>query len=98
MLAIKLVIYILLLVIISSFSVINMGEVEINYYDWNFHEYKTHIPLFWVICGSFGSGLLLAWFSNGFKNVKLKSNLRKSSRTINVLNQELEKNREKEAA
>jgi|TARA_B110000438_G_C15576660_1_gene547733 uncharacterized integral membrane protein len=98
MLAIKLVIYILLLVVISSFSVINMGEVEINYYDWSFHEYKARIPLFWVICGSFASGLLLAWLSNGFKNVKLKSNLRKSSRTIDGLNQELDKHREKEAA
>ncbi len=75
-----------------------MVPVEITYYDWNFHSHTTHISLLYVILSSFLIGYFLAKLNTVFGSIKLKSNLRKSDKTIESLNQELGKHRAKEAA
>lgn len=98
MLTFKLIFNILLLIVITSFSVKNMTPVEITYYDWNFHTYTTHISLLYVILSSFLIGYFLAKLNTIFGSMKLRSNLRKSERNVEALNQELGKHKAKEAA
>ncbi len=75
-----------------------MTPVEITYYDWNFHTYTTHISLLYVILSSFLIGYFLAKLNTIFGSMKLRSNLRKSERNVEALNQELGKHKAKEAA
>ncbi len=96
--AFKLIFNILLLIVISSFAVKNMAPVEITYYDWEFHMHTTHTSVLYIILASFLIGFFLAKFNTVISCVRLKSNLRKSDRTIESLNQELVKHREKETA
>jgi uncharacterized integral membrane protein len=98
MLIFKLIFNILLLIVITSFSVKNMAPIEITYYDWNFHSHTAHISLLYVILSSFLIGYFLGKLNTVFGCMRLKSNLRTSGKTIESLNQELGKHREKEAA
>ncbi len=74
-----------------------MAPVEITYYDWSFHAHKAHISLLYVILASFVIGYFLAFLNGIFSRMKMGSNLRKSDKTIESLNQELGKYRAKEA-
>ncbi|MBT5632920.1 MAG: hypothetical protein HOJ13_09345, partial [Nitrospina sp.] len=47
--AIKFILSILLLIVIASFAVKNMGSVEISYYDFKFQLHSIELPLMVVV-------------------------------------------------
>ena len=88
--AIKFVLSILLLIIIASFAVKNMGSVEFNYYDLELQLHSIELPLMVVLVIPLVLGLLIAWFMDLFDRFKLKSIIRQQNRSISSMEEELE--------
>ena len=88
--AIKFVLSILLLIVISSFAVKNMGSVEFNYYDLQLQLHSIELPLMLVLVIPLVLGLLIAWFMDLFDRFKLKSIIRQQNRSISSMEEELE--------
>ena len=88
--AIKFVLSILLLIVIASFSVKNMGSVEFNYYDLQLQLQSIELPLMVVLVIPLVLGLLIAWFMDFFDRFKLKSIIRQQNRSISSMEEELE--------
>ena len=87
--AIKFVLLILLLIVIASFSVKNMGSVEFNYYDLQLQLHSIELPLMVVLVIPLVLGLLIAWFMDLFDRFKLKSIIRQQNRSISSMEEEL---------
>ena len=88
--AIKFVLSILLLIVIASFAVKNMGSVEFNYYDLRLQLHSIELPLMVVLVIPLVLGLLIAWFMDLFDRFKLKSIIRQQNRSISSMEEELE--------
>ena len=88
--AIKFVLSILLLIVIASFAVKNMGSVEFNYYDLQLQLHSIELPLMVVLVIPLVLGLLIAWFMDLFDRFKLKSIIRQQNRSISSMEEELE--------
>ena len=88
--AIKFVLSILLLIVIASFAVKNMGSVEFNYYDLQLQLHSIELPLMVVLVIPLVLGLLIAWFMDLFDRFKLKSIIRQQNRSICSMEEELE--------
>ena len=88
--AIKFVLSILLLILIASFAVKNMGSVEFNYYDLRLELHSIELPLMVVLVIPLVLGLLIAWFMDLFDRFKLKSIIRQQNRSISSMEEELE--------
>ena len=88
--AIKFVLSILLLIVIASFAVKNMGSVELNYYDFSFQLHTIELPLMVVLVVPLALGFLIAWFMGLLDRFKLKSTIRKQKRSISSMEEELE--------
>lgn len=88
--AIKFVLSILLLIVIASFAVKNMGSVELNYYDFKFQLHTIELPLMVVLVVPLILGFLIAWFMGLLDRFKLKSTIRKQKRSISSMEEELE--------
>ena len=89
--AIRIIIFILLLIVVVTFAVQNMGLVSINYYDFKFHKQNFKVPLLIVILGSLFIGFLLAKFGGTVKQIRLRSQLKKSERVTKSLISQIEK-------
>ena len=90
MLAIKFIISIILLLLIASFAVKNMGAVELNYYDLKLQLHLVELPLMIVLVASLILGFLIAWFIGIFDQFKLKSTIRQQKRSISHMEDEIE--------
>jgi uncharacterized integral membrane protein len=88
--AIKFVLSILLLIVIASFAVKNMGSVEFTYYDLQLQLHSIELPLMVVLVIPLVLGLLIAWFMDLFDRFKLKSIIRQQNRSISSMEEELE--------
>ncbi|MFQ5443300.1 MAG: LapA family protein [Nitrospinales bacterium] len=89
--AIKFIISILLLILITSLAVKNMDTVAINYYDLKFNLHTVQLPLSVVILGALFFGFICAWFFSFFGQVKLKTKLRKQTKIIENMGREMDK-------
>ena len=87
---IKFVLSILLLIVIASFAVKNMGSVELNYYDLQLQLHSIELPLMVVLVIPLVLGLLITWFMDFFDRFKLKSIIRQQNRSISSMEEELE--------
>ena len=88
--AIKFILSILLLIVIASFAVNNMGSVEFDYYDLQLQLHSIELPLMVVLVIPLVLGLLIAWFMDLFDRFKLKSIIRQQNRSISSMEEELE--------
>lgn len=89
--AIKFIISILLLIVIASFAVKNMGSVELSYYDLKLQLHTVELPLMVVLVVPLVLGFLIAWFMGMFDRFKLKSTIRQQKRSISSMEEELER-------
>lgn len=89
--AIKFILSILLLIVIASFAVQNMGSVAISYYDFKFQLHTLELPLMVVVVIPLVLGFLIAWFMGMFDRFKMKSTIRKQNRSISSMEEELER-------
>ncbi len=89
--AIKFILSILLLIVIASFAVQNMGSVEISYYDIKFQLHTLELPLMVMVVIPLIFGFLIAWFLGMLERFKLKSRIRKQSKSISNLEEELDR-------
>ena len=87
----KIIIVILLLMVVVTFAVQNMSLVSITFYDFQFHKQVLEVPLPIVVLLSLLMGFFLAWLVGAFKQMRLRSRLRKSERVIQSLNSQIEK-------
>ena len=88
--AIKFVLCILLLIVIASFAVKNMGSVELNFYDLELQIHSIELPLMVVLVIPLVLGFLIAWFMGLFDRLKLKSTIRQQYQSISSMEEELE--------
>ncbi len=86
---VKLILVIILTIVIASFALINLDMVEISYYDSELKPQDTEVPLLIVVLLSLGFGFLLAWVDGWITRMKLKSNIRRNDKMIQLLNEEL---------
>ena len=88
--ALKFFIFIVLSMIISSFAVRNMHEVEIHYYDHLFHLHSLEFPLLGVIFCSIFLGFMISWSFGILQQMKLRSRIWKQTRTLEKLSKQVE--------
>ena len=88
--AIKFIASIIILLVIASFAVKNMGTVELNYYDLKLQLHLVELPLMVVLVASLILGFLIAWFMGIFAQFKLKSTIRQQNRYISTIEEEIE--------
>lgn len=89
--AVKSIIAICLLIVIVSLAVKNMNAVELGYYNYKLQSQSVQYPLLIVIIASLTVGFVFAWCIGFFKQIKLKSTIRKQGKTIDSLHEEIEK-------
>ncbi len=89
--AIKLIIYFLAAILIGSFAVHNMTSVEVNYYDLQLNLRTLELPLVTLVMIPLGIGLLCAWLMWLSSWIKMQLIIKKQSKTISSMEQELEK-------
>lgn len=89
MVAVKFIIFILFLIVITLFATQNMGAVQVGYYDLSFQVQTTQLPVMLVVLLPFVAGFILAWLFNLVSKFKLKSTLRRQNKTIQNLEEEL---------
>tara|TARA_B100000686_G_C16737511_1_gene944528 strand:- start:882 stop:1172 length:291 start_codon:yes stop_codon:yes gene_type:complete len=87
----KIIIFILLLMVVVTFAVMNMSLVQIQYYDFRFHKRVLEMPLLVVMFSSLLIGFVLAWFAGSIRQIRLKSLLNKSEKSVRTLTDQLEK-------
>ncbi|MBI5426922.1 MAG: LapA family protein [Nitrospinae bacterium] len=88
---VKTIVFLLLVMLLAALAVKNMQVVTVSYYDYKFQSRELQTPLLFVIAASLGAGFLLAWFFGFIAQMKLKSQLRKQTRTILSMTEELQK-------
>lgn len=89
--AIKFILSILLLIVIASFAVKNMGSVELSYYDLKLQLHVVELPLMVVLVIPLIMGFLIAWFMGMFDRFKLKSTIRQQNRSISSMEEDLKR-------
>jgi uncharacterized integral membrane protein len=87
--AIKFILSILLLIVIASFAVKNMGSVELNFYDLKLDLHTIELPLMVMLVTTLVLGFLIAWFMGLFERFKMKSTIREQNRSISSMEEEL---------
>lgn len=91
--ALKFILSICLLILIVSFAVKNATTVPVYYYDYQFQIQTVKLPLLIVILVSLLTGFLTAWAAGFFKQIKLRSQLKKQNKMIRQMSEELEKHK-----
>ena len=89
--AVKSIVAICLLIVIVSLAVKNMNTVELGYYNYKFQSQSVQYPLLVVIAISLAVGFAFAWSIGFFKQIKLKSTIRKQDKSLESLREEIEK-------
>lgn len=89
--ALKFILFILLLIVVASFSVQNMGSVQVNYYNLKFQLQSLELPLMVVIMIPLILGFLIAWCLVLLERFKLKSTIRRQTKSILSMEEELER-------
>ena len=89
--ALKFILFILLLIVVASFAVQNMGSVEIGYYNLKFQLQTLELPLMVVFVAPLILGFLIAWCLVLFDRHKLKSTIRRQDKSISSMEEELER-------
>jgi uncharacterized integral membrane protein len=89
--ALKIILFLLLLIVFVSFVIKNMGSVDLYYYDYKLQMQVFSVPLFLVILATFTLGFLSAWFFGFLTQMRLKASLRKQTKAIQDMNEELGK-------
>ena len=69
--ALKLITGVIFLIIVASFTVANLHDVQLNYYDYTLHVHSVQLPLLGIVIASFAMGFLIAWIFGFFKEVSL---------------------------
>ncbi|UCD10704.1 MAG: LapA family protein [Nitrospinaceae bacterium] len=88
--AIKVIVTILFLIVVSAFAVKNMGPVDLFYYDLSLHTQSVQLPLMIVILIPFGMGFVLAYLLGWIDRIKLKARIHRQGRRIHALEAEVE--------
>lgn len=89
--AVKIFFLILFAIIISVLAVKNMNSVELSYYDFQLNPHVLKAPLLVVALGFLVFGFVIAWFGGFIERVKLHSQLRKLSKSNQVLTEDLDR-------
>lgn len=89
--ALKLIIIILLVILIASFAVENMGSVSIKYYDTSLEVQSMDVLLIWVVGIPFVLGFLLGGSWGILRRIKLRTTVKGQDRTISSLQDNLER-------
>ena len=88
--AIKFILSILLLMVIASIAVQNMGSVEISYYDFKFQLHSLELPLMVVVVTPLILGFLIARVLGLLERLKMKTQLRQQNKQISSMEEELD--------
>ncbi|MFQ5560588.1 MAG: lipopolysaccharide assembly LapA domain-containing protein [Nitrospinota bacterium] len=83
----KLLIGIIVLILVFTFSIKNMENVSIQYFNWQ----SGPVPLFLVALASLITGAILAWLFELFERLRLHKLIRKQKKEIARLETELKK-------
>ncbi|OGT21380.1 MAG: hypothetical protein A3C55_04045 [Gammaproteobacteria bacterium RIFCSPHIGHO2_02_FULL_42_13] len=83
--AIKYMIVLLLILLGISFAILNSETVTINYYLGT-----KQMPLSLLLIVAFGLGLLIGWISMSFKVLRLKTNLYRLKKKLQVAEKEID--------
>ena len=89
--ALKIVVFLVLLIAVVTFVVKNMSSVDLYYYNYKFQLESIRVPLLVVILTAFASGLLISWFFGFVAKMQLKSRVRRQTKTIQDMNEEMQK-------
>ena len=89
--AIKLIIYCLAAISIGSFAVHNMTAVEVSYYDFRLNLHTLELPLVTAVLIPLGLGLFFAWCLWLSSWMKMRMIIRKQTKTISSMEEELGK-------
>ena len=87
----KVIIFVLLLMFVVTFSVENISLVSITYYDFYFQKQTLEVPVLVLISVSLLAGFILTWLVGVLKQMRLRSQLRKSERVVRSLTSQIEK-------
>ncbi len=87
--AIKIILTLLFLIIVSALALENLGKMEIHYYDFQLQVHSFHITVINGILAAFGVGFFLAWLFGKVEKVKLSSANMCLSRTVRSLEKEV---------
>ena len=88
---VKFILFIILSIVVAIFAVKNMDMVEVSFYDFSLNSHNFRVPLLIVILVSLAFGFFLAWIDGWVARIKLKAIIRRSDRTIEMLDDELRK-------
>jgi len=89
MLAVKYLILLIVIGVVTLFSTINMDPVKVNYYNLAFEIEHLEIPLILVSVLSAALGFIIAWFFEIAGIIKSKFKLSKQGREIKKTSHEL---------
>ena len=89
--ALKFILIVLFLIVISVFAVKNMDMVEVSFYDFELNSHDVKVPLLIVVLCSLGLGFSLAWIDGLVARMRLRVVIRKHERTIENFEIDLEK-------
>ena len=87
----KVIVFVLLLMFVVTFSVENISLVSITYYDFYFQKQTLEVPVLVLISVSLLAGFILTWLVGVLKQMRLRSQLRKSERVVRSLTSQIEK-------
>lgn len=89
--AVKIILFLLTLILFVSFVTKNMADVDLYYYNYMLQMQSVKVPLMIVILASFLAGFLVAWIPALFTRLRLSIRLRRQTKTIQDMNEQLEK-------
>ena len=91
MIVFKLIIWLVILIIIVAFSVENLQDIDLKYYNYNLELMTISVPLIIVLLISLFSGFCLASFFELANYIRFKNIIRKRNQTIKNLDKEIAK-------
>lgn len=86
----KFFIFLLFSIIIASVSVQNMHVVDVYYYDLLFERHTFQAPLLAIVFVSISCGFLLAWVFGVVSQFKLRSKIRRQSKSLEKMSVQLD--------
>ena len=87
--AIKIILTLLFLIIVSALALENLGSMEIHYYDFQLQVHSFHITVINGILTAFAVGFFIAWLFGKLEKVKLSGANMCLNRTVRYLEKEV---------